>query len=143
MQQLIQVCIECFSYDKMEDILILVNYTAAQLKRQSLLITSQSLRQLFPKVSQVPVPVSNTSDIDKTLIYLNSLFIRFILTCLEEIGIDVLLNSDNSMLIEPMVDWLVVQFTQGVEAGDKKTILRILRYVFMGLRAIGPYGPKK
>jgi hypothetical protein len=67
------------------------------------------------KASQVEVPTSNTSDIEKTLINLNSLFIRLIVTSLEEIGIDVYLNQDNVQLIEPLVDWLISQFYHSCE----------------------------
>lgn len=84
------------------------------------------------------MPTSNTSDVDKTLINLNSLYIRLIVTSLEEIGIDVYLNRENVQLIEPLVDWLISQFFHSCEQSDKKTILRTLRYLFMGLRAIGP-----
>lgn len=84
------------------------------------------------------MPTSNLADTDKTLINLNSLFIRLIVTSLEEIGIDVILNQDNAGLIEPLVDWLITQYFYSCEQGDKKTILRIFRYLFMGLSAIGP-----
>ena len=53
MQQLMQLCIDSFTYDKMEDIIILANYSTAQLKRQSLLISSISIRQVFLKASPV------------------------------------------------------------------------------------------
>jgi hypothetical protein len=55
-----------------------------------------SVRQIFLKASQIEVPTSNTSDVEKTLINLNSLYIRLIVTSLEEIGIDVFLNSANA-----------------------------------------------
>jgi hypothetical protein len=44
-------------------------------------------------------------------------------------------------LIEPLVDWLIAHFKHGCRPEDKKTILRTLRYFFMGLRAIGPMSP--
>lgn len=103
-----------------------------------MLITTTSLRQLLAKAIQIPVPQSNTSDIEKTMLNMNSLFIRFVVTSIEEIGIDVLLNKDNSGLIGPLVDWLTTQFVSGVEQSDKKTILRIFKYLFLGLRGIGP-----
>lgn len=84
------------------------------------------------------VPTSNTSDAEKTLINLNTLFIRLIVTSMEEIGINVLLNQDNVQVIEPLIDWLSSQFYYSCEQSDKKSILRIFRYLFMGLQAIGP-----
>lgn len=41
------------------------------------------------------------------MINLNSLYIRLLVTSLEEIGIDVFLNRENVQLIEPIVDWLI------------------------------------
>ena len=44
MEKLAEGCIAVFPYDKMEDILVLISFSAAQLKRQALLLTSQSIR---------------------------------------------------------------------------------------------------
>ena len=41
-------------------------------------------------------------------------------------------------MIEPLVDWLSNHFYYGWEQADKKQILKILMYIFMGLRAISP-----
>lgn len=138
MQQLAQECISAFPFEKLEDILILLNFSAATLKRQALLLICASMNQLFVKVSQHSLPASNTSDEDMTLNNLNALFLRLIVTSLEEIGIDVYLNQDNAQMIEPLVDWLIVHFKFGCRMEDKKSVLRATRFFFMGLRAIGP-----
>jgi len=120
MQQMLGVCITHQSFDKMEEILICINYCCSNLKRDALVLSENSIRHLFAQAQQHAVPTQNTSDLEKTLIKLNTLYIKILSSSLEEIGIEVLLSADNAQMIEPLIDWLSNHFYYGWEQSDKK-----------------------
>ena len=51
--------------EKLESIMLLLNNYVGQIKEQSLELIDYLFSPIFDKISQIPVPKSNTSDIEK------------------------------------------------------------------------------
>lgn len=92
---------------------------------------------MFNKAVTAGIPKSNTSDSEKGLIKVQSHFLRFIATGLEEIGIEFMTINAVSVLSD-VVEWIVRHLNEGVEISDKKSCFRHLKAIWVFVNTPNP-----
>jgi hypothetical protein len=92
---------------------------------------------MFAKAIAAGLPTSNTSDSEKVLIRVQSHFLRFLATGLEEIGIEFMVLN-NTCVVDDVVGWLLKHYYEGVEISDKKSCLRHLKAIWVFINPINP-----
>ena len=124
------MCCTRLPFEHLEDTMSMLIIAIQSFKKQAIQMVIECFSIMFKKAIAAGIPKSSTSDTEKVLIRVQSHFLRFIATGLEEIGIEFMI-SNNVCVLNEVVSWIVQHYNEGIEISDKKSCLRHLKAIWV------------
>ena len=128
--------IDTVDFDRLEPFLSLLNYSVTLLKSQSLPLIDYLFLELFRRMALVPIPTTDTSDLDKNNLRVFTAFFKLVSTCVE-VDAGFLVSDKNKAYFQEFLRCLQAHFDQNADRLIKKTVVYILKDMlldFTGLK---------
>lgn len=106
---------------------MLLNNYVGQIKEKSIELIETIIDQLLIKILQIPIPQSNTSEIEKIQIKVLQEFMRLISKITGEYTSSIFLTQKNFPYLQGLIDMIIQLMDKGIDQTIKKIALVLLK----------------